>query len=366
MFDAFDVVVPTLDRRLPGILRPVDGPSAGVLLLDGTGKRTPLVSRLFDELELYLQAIDLVTLRISISPSAHMGKRVSGVLGSVSLLRSMGVTRVLLITSALDPLATREEITASTLAGLVDLAAQGHALPEIIQIVRDLTTTIRDVADSVIGVATLLAHPTHAYAYTPALPPPTPMRKREFKAPDSAAHDAIPRVSPPALLLPLPSGNDQHETQAATAQFVTQLYSWSLALTHPERETKISHALLPGNSATRRPDDETATLVRADWFTRRRWMDAQWDHLLTELAARAPEAAARVRARVRKYREQGDGWSLRASRAAWPHLDGEARSIWLQVSSIGFVSTSTDFPPANDAESDLESSAVDTRALAHY
>lgn len=358
MFDAFDVVVPTLDRRLSGVLRPVDGPSAGVLLLDGTGKRAPLVPGLFDELELYLQAIGLVTLRVSISPSAQMSKRVSVVLGSVSLLRSMGATRVLLITSALDTLATREEIRASTLAGLVDLAAQDHALPEIIRIVRDLTSTIRDVADSVIGVATLLACPTSAPAPLPLMRPPA--RKRTFKAIDKVVDDAIPLASPPALLLALPSGNDQQETPAATVQFVSQLYSWSLALTHPERETKIPHTLLPSDGATDHPGnkDESTTLVRADWFTRRRWMDAQWDVLLAELAARAPEAAARAEACGRKHRAQGDGWSLRAARSAWLHLDGKARSTWLQVCSRGFASVCREFSLADDSDS----APLDTRA----
>lgn len=331
MLDALHVVVPTLDRRLPGVLRPVAGPRAGVLLLDGTGAQAPLVSRLYAELELYLQSMDLVTLRLTIAPGAKMNRRVSGVLGGVSLLRSMGAAHVLLITSALDPIATREEVSAGTLDSMVDLATQGHALPEIIQIVRDLTITIRDVADSVIGVATLLAHPTFA----PTSPPLVRLRKRTFET----AEEAAPAASPPALLLSLPSagpGNGRDDghgraAQAATAQLVTQLYSWSLALTYPERETHISRTLLPATGAA------PASQVRANWSSRRRWMDQQWEELLTQLAARAPESAARAREIGRRRSEhRGDGWSQRASRDAWEHLDGEALAAWLQVCSKVF------------------------------
>ena len=333
MLDAFQVVVPTLDRRLPGVLRPVEGPRAGVLLLDGTGALAPLVSRLYAELELYFQSMDLVTLRLSIAPGAKMNRRVSGVLGGVSLLRSMGAEHVLLITSAFDPIATREEVSAGTLDSMVDLATQGHALPEIIRIVRDLTTTIRDVADSVIGVATLLARPTPTLA--PMSRPPVLLRKRASETAEETAEEtadgAAPAASPPALLLSLPSEDDGRSAQAATAQLVTQLYSWSLALTHPERETHISRTLLPATSAA------PAAQVRANWSSRRRWMDQQWDELLAQLVARAPESAARAREIGRRRSEhQGDGWSQRASRDAWEHLDGEARSVWLQVCSRVF------------------------------
>lgn len=347
MLGAFDVVVPTLDRRLPGVLRPVAGPCAGVLLLDATGAQVPLVSRLYAELELYFQTIDIVTLRLSLAPGVKIGKRVSGVLGGVSLLHSMGATRVLLITSAFDPLATREEVSAGTLDSLVDLAVQGHALPEIMQIVRDLTATIRDVADSVIGVATLLARPGPAdVSYVPPRPlkrPVGPVGPVEMVEMVEMEDGVVPTASPPALLLPLPADGDPHGTQAATAQLLTQLYSWSLALAHPERETKISRALLPETGAAR--ESEAA---RANWFIRRRWMDEQWEELLDQLALRAPVRAARARASGEKRHGKGDGWSLRASRDAWAHLDGEARVTWLQDCSKGFLAGGLDSIPATD------------------
>lgn len=352
MLDTFHVIVPALDQPMPGVLRPVEGPTAGVLLLDGTADHAPLVPHLFTELELYLHAAELATLRLSIPPHASIGRRVSTVLGSVSLLRSMGAMRVVVITSALDPLASWEEARAGTLAEFMQRTEQGRALPEIVEVVRHLVTTIRQVADSTVGVATLLAHPDLAGASPAAVAPLSrPIRgtrRRTFEQTNATTMGTRP--SPAALLLPLPGTNDDEAAHQASVPLVTRLYSWSLALAQqPSAEaapdTLAGGARLLPVQSTR--DDafveRKVTLsdsMRIAWSAQLAWADDQWEEIRRQQAARSRGAAAATASReATAPRERSSaplGASLRAARSAWPHLDVEARRAWLSVCSQVF------------------------------
>lgn len=334
MLDAFSVVVPALDRRMSGIMRPVEAPSTGTLLLDGTGPQAPLVARIFAELELYFQAANIFTLRLSIPPHAPVVKRVSSVLGGVSLLRSAGVARVLIITSTPNPRCSGAAGRASAFAEFMRLADQRRPLPDIVQVVRDLTTAIRDVADSTAGVATLLVPPqsTPDVSTVKASPRRTPRRAWS----PGRVEDGMP-PSPPALLLPMPSARDDATGRRAVAPLLTQLYSWSLALAHRDDPLGVTDNGSPSRPALT-ADQPAASLAsdQSEWSQRLRWADAEWAALVRECAARAPALAAHLQA-ARPLAGGQPGASLRAARAVWPLLDYEARTAWLRVSAALFA-----------------------------
>lgn len=353
MFDEFPVVVPALDRRVQGYLHPVENPRAGVLLLDGTGASVPLVPRLFAELELYLQAAGLVTLRLSISPEAKLSKRVGGILGGVALLRSMGAVRVLVITSALNAGSSWEEARSGTLAEFMALAEQGRSLPDIIRIIRDLMTTIRDVADSAVGIATLVAPPRSDGARgaleTPKEKCDKPVRLHEVTS-DGTPDEPAPALS--TLLLPLPPSCDDAAVAPAVVSLVAQLYCWSVALANAQSEPVLARrdpvvdgadgeAVTGGGELVagglRAGRTVMAGTTRAAWTTRLRWADEQWAEVLRRFSARAPARAASTGTAEWLRGDQPPGSSLRAARTLWPMLDGEARHTWLRVCSRLFI-----------------------------
>ena len=342
MFDTFPVVVPALGQRLPGVLRPVESARAGILLLEGTGAQTALVPRLFAELELYFQAADFVTVRLSIPLDAKLSSRVSVVLGGVSLLRSMGASQVLVITSAASPLASWEQARAGTLAEFMELSDQGRELPDIVGIVRDLTTTIREVADSTIGVATLVM-PTQTPEGAARHEQEKHTRRRSF----APVYDAgTTRSSPQALLLTLPTPENRDATRRDVAFLLTRLYSWALALIPPvPAQDSVSAHHVPDEASSVVPPAVRWSVRRAErlgdtrsaWLERMRWADEQWADLLCRFAERAPDRANRVREALSSSHDQAPGSSVRAARTVWLQLDTPARRAWLQVCSALFA-----------------------------
>src|SRR5262245_46777306 len=157
MLDAFEVLMPAFKERVRGRLRPVLGASCGALLLDGAAPNGSLVPALYDELELYLQAAGISCLRVSGRPDGSVTRRARELLASVIQLRSIGVERVILVVYSNIPLPSVEHASTDTLVDFLgQVIEQSATMSGMLGAVRSLVASVRVVADSVVGVATLV------------------------------------------------------------------------------------------------------------------------------------------------------------------------------------------------------------------
>ena len=342
MTEAIHVMVPAPGRRTAGMLRQTPDAHAGMLLLEDTGAGSSLARAVCTEVELYLHAAGLNTLSLRLPPDADNGMRASQIVGGVRVLRSLHKGKVVLITSALPPLLSSAAARVETLSSLIDMAArQSHSLPDVMRVVRELTSAIHEVAESVVGVATVCA--------LTGSPHPQPARftgrKRAHPPASSPAVHADRGIfsAPATLLLPLPPAEHIIDSPRLLAQLVSQLYIWSLSLAQPGKPRLPSPsppaltARLPAPppGVTMTMSTTQAALARLDWRARLRWADEQWEIALAALLVRNPARGARAR-QAANQAGRSRGYSLRAARLAWAHLDEDGCQSWLRVCSILF------------------------------
>ena len=344
MFEPLPVVIPTLRDVARGTLRPAEPAETteatspartAAILLDAHTPDMPALGALYDELELYLQAVGIASLRLHRRRESTV-TQMFDILASVTLLRSHGCERVILVAAAEGTLPSWEQARAETLASLLDLVRRQHSgtARELIGAIADLVKTIRIVADSVAGVATILIAPT-----SPGAPRAAVRRQRSAyprtATPDDARDATLPQAagSPQALALSLSAGTDR-------VRALSQLYLWCRALAdeapvkrHAAAE-HLSDDVLAAEEVVRLSARLEARAANTEFHAALRWLDEQWSELVGDMARTIPHSAAHILAAAAgagTKTERPRGEALRASRAAWEHLDGRTRLKWLEL-----------------------------------
>lgn len=341
MFEALPVVIPTLRDVARGTLRPAtatthDEETAGArtaaILLDPRTSGGPALGALYDELELYLQAANIASLRLH-SRGKSTVTQMFDILASVTLLRSHGCERVILVVAAEGALPSWERARAKTLASLLDVMRRQHSgtARELIGAIDDLVTTIRSVADSVVGVATVLVEAPNASdaRWSRAAQARWGLRE-DARAP-------APTRSPKALALSLSPGADR-------VRAISQLYLWCRAVAgeapvkHHAAPEHMSDDVLVAEEAVRFPARLELRAASTEFHAALRWLDEQWSAIVADTAYQKPHSAARIPAASSLAETQPPRVRvLRATRAAWEHLDGPSRLKWLELCQLVFA-----------------------------
>lgn len=346
MFEALPVVIPTLRDVARGTLRPAasvprdlvataelpgEMPTAAILL-DAATPSSATTGALYDELELYLQAAHIESLRLHRRRRGTTAQMLD-ILACVTLLRSRGCRRVILILAVEGAVPPWEPSRAETLAGMLKVVRRHHSstATELIGAIEDLVKTIRSVADTVIGVATVLVSPSVSLA------------AEAPRGPRAAAAVAAPAPhSPQALTLAIARGDSQ-------VSAVSQLYLWccSLAGQGPttqqaaERVLDDADAPAPGVSSIPARPAMVAQLseIGAAFQTALRSLETQWDTLMGDVAHHAPHTAARALAAAALQPDAMAQARFRvASLESWRFLDLPTRLKWLDVCQQTFAS----------------------------
>lgn len=357
MFQALPVVIPTLRDIARGTLRPAepadDAQAAaeahtGAILLDARAPGIPALGALYDELELYLQAANIASLRLHRRGERTVTQMLD-ILAGVTLLRSHGCQRVILVVAAEGTLPSWERARAETLASLLDLVRRQHSgtARELIGAIADLVKTIRVVADSVTGVATILvpaaapggshgSHGSHGSRSVRAA-----WRSQAAVQEPSSQPDGLPK----ALMLPLREGDDR-------VRAVSQLYLWCRELAGATPAPIHTSQWTP--TEARAPEiaarSTALTGLRAastEFHDALRWLDEQWSAIVGDTARQIPHSAARILAASSLAEAVPPQIkAVRASRAAWEYLDGFSRLRWLELCRLVFA---PDLVPASMA-----------------
>jgi hypothetical protein len=318
MLDAFDVVMPALKERVRGSLRPVFGGKYGAVLLDTAQANGPFLAALYDELELYFQGAGVTTLRLMGQHERGVAHRTRELLASVMLLRSIGVEQVILIVSADTPLPDPSQVATATMADFLRIVAErGQTLPDVFQAVRSLIAGIRVVADSVIGVATLVSADAsqHDRDTRRKRPPLQLVRSGDDEAATSPfATEAMPPVlARPTLLLRVPDLADAAQSRRR-AELLARLYNWVTAEAETRTSARVSRA------------DASIEASFDGWHSRLVWLEERWREICEAALTRAPARGAELHEFIHPERH---GNTLHAARDAWPYLDSQARLEWL-------------------------------------
>ncbi|HEX6799155.1 MAG TPA: hypothetical protein VF116_15710 [Ktedonobacterales bacterium] len=350
MFEVLPVVIPTLRDVARGTLRPAEPPNdaaataaarTAVILMDARSAGMPALGALYDELELYLQAANIASLRLHRRGESAV-TQMFDILASVTLLRSHGCRRVILLVAAEGTFRSWEQSRAETLASLLDLVRLQHSgtARELIGAIADLVKTIRIVADSVAGVATILVPASSSHG------PRVPHGAQATWQASAAAREAStqPARSPKALVLPLREG-DGHVSA------VSQLYLWCHALAG-ETPT-VSHAtkwtadeVLPTMALDRSAARIRLRAIGTEFHEALKWLDEQWSAIFDEMARQSPHAAAHILAAEAAHLQTtarqscvvvGQTHLRIASRAAWKYLDASMRLKWLDMCHRAFA-----------------------------
>jgi hypothetical protein len=335
MLEALPVVIPTLNDVARGTLRPVEIDDAGAtdahtaaILLDARTSSAPALGSLYGELELYLQAANISTLRLHRRGRSTVSQMLD-IIAGVTLLHSRGCQQVILIVAADGALPRWERSRAETLASLLKLIRRHHSgtARELIGAIEDLVKNIRVVADSVAGVATILmGAPELATGSRAAASHST------FQPPSAAS---VPH-SPKALALSLADGDDH-------VSVISQLYLWCCALTDqravPKHQaTQVSDVTAGPVSLDHSDVMYQLRAVGASFHRALDLLDAQWDRLISEAMHAAPESAESILAEIdlalhAAQQSRSTAQSLRMrinSRAWWTFLDSSTRLKWLE------------------------------------
>lgn len=374
MANAIRVVVPSPGQRTTGILHQAPGARAGVLLLEDPGAGGPLARAVCAEAALYLHAAGLDTLSLRLPPGTDSSTRASQIVGGVRVLHALHDGKIVLISTA-PPSLSPASISAETLSSFIEVASrQSRSLPDVVHVVRELTAAIRDVADSVVGVALIFAQarpshlrpPLHTHEQHTHERRHHPARVPTFRRADLSLPTAPNSLS--SLLLPLPPAGVVAGNPRLFAQVVSRLYLWSLSLACPENAQPAARSPLhsarpttPSFRADSIVSRSHAAVARTDWRARLRWADEQWNIVLQALTQRDPTrgALARAAAIPAGYRR---GYSVSAARLAWPYLDGEGRQSWLHVSSALFQQN-TSYPAVSSNRASDSPYAPDAREV---
>jgi hypothetical protein len=314
-------------------LRPVLGARCGALLLDGGAASGSFHASLYDELELYLQAAGITCLRVPGQPYEGVARHARELLASVNQLRSIGVERVILIVSSDTTLPDPAHASSDALAHFLGfIAEQSQTMPALLRAVRSLVTGVRIVADSVVGVATLV----------PAYSAPIVRRTRRKRASlrlmrpqaeldgtgDALDGDiAQPTLSRPALLLALPDAKDLRQDRRR-ADVLSRLYSWTVAVSGIKAQ--------PAASLSNNTTDVELGIEAHGWHDTLAWLDEQWDEILGMMIDRKPGFDANL---PTTFPKSGHISALSQARAAWQYLDNEARLRWLLVCTQAFAAS---------------------------
>lgn len=369
--EALDVIMPVLNHRILGRLRPVTtGEVHGAVLFLTPGlAASPVAQAICDEIDLYLHARGLLTLRVA--GETHLGarQRARELLAGVTFLLSCGVRQVVLVLAAEAPLAEPKRVSAETLADLLEeLGRQDPRGLDILRAVQSMVSGIRIVCDSVVGVATILperAARVHAHArqrqrqrmrlLTSAA---SSIASKSQTATDAAASlnaqgDTAPPPpvqSPPALLLALPEASDAAYLRRRVAQ-VSRLYSWVRELLEPAVASAPSAAETRLQGSPHSPATTRVT-TRVNWQPTVQWMEDCWLAILQAAYQRLPDDRMELQ-RLLATATATDQTKTPAStsrpgavqkqvQAVWHALDQQARVQWLQVSHIALTRLAAD------------------------
>lgn len=359
MFETLPVVIPTLRDVARGTLRPPTPANAhdagprtptAAILLDAAAPDAAAVRTLYEELELYLQAASIATLRLHRRQRSSLAQMLD-ILAAVTLLRSQGYQRVILIVAAEGVIPRWERSRGETLAGMLAIVRRHHSgsAVELIGAIEDLVTSIRTVADSVIGVATILVRTpgltsTRAAKIEAASRPNRPGSRRSLvraraispravspppSSSSSSSSSSSPTGSPEALAISFGAGE-------SAVDAVAQLYLWCRAL--------ANQTPCPSPAPAPRMV-EHSTLARlqassAEFHSALRWLDEQWSALVGDLARQTPQSATRILATAarRSRPAANQAHASLTSRAAWRYLDTSTRLRWLSMCQRAFMS----------------------------
>lgn len=343
MLDTFNVLMPTLKHPIRGRVRPVLGARCGVILLQG-GVSTETISLFCDELELYLQAAHITCLSIPGNRSSGVAWRARELLAGVTQLRSIGIDRVVLVVISDMRLPDLESTQSNTLLDLLGaLVNQSPTMPSLLKAVRSLVMSVRIVAESVAGVATLApTYSTHAVSQNKRRQPASLrlMRPNEVTrpSPDCAErHDAAlaSQGSQPAILFALPDPLDAQHTRQR-AELLGKLYTW------------ITTTLDVRPSARQMQDVD---LVMGGWQDTAHWLETRWAAIVQASIARAQANRDKLQTKL-----QGSGGFsvIHAAQEAWPYLDIQARLEWLRACAQVFTTSRT---PADESSTGDEAAS---------
>lgn len=346
MFEALPVVIPTMRDVARGTLRPVGnsddaataaGARTAAILLDARTPGMPALGAVYGELELYLQAANIASLRLPRRSEGTVALMLD-ILAGVTLLRSHGCERVILIVAAEGAAPSWQQSHAQSLARLLDLIRRQHggSAQELIGAIGDLVKTIRVVADSVIGVATVLM----AEPRVPQAGGSRVARNNWLSTGDTrVSSPPAPSASPKALLLPL-RGSDDHVSA------VSQLYLWCHALAYGTQaatcaaeqaqvlEDAVATADVPRSAALRE-----LRVAATEFHEALHWLDERWSEMVGDMARQLPHPAARTLAAASHAEANPPhGNRLRASRDAWKYLDTSTQRRWLELCRMVFAS----------------------------
>jgi hypothetical protein len=306
---------------LPTIFPTMSGPRRGrILALRENAPAIVLIDRApghsdvgvtLTELSYYLRDAGLSVVRTAVSDGERdAGDWASTLLGVVSFVRSLGASRVALVQATdFETPAPRDPVDA--VVELVELMKRNVAAGDVGQAVVSLTAAIRLVADSVVGMATLVSPVARASS-----PPRVAV----------SAHRAAHSKAYPIFTL----GDGE-----SVMPLISQLYGWAVDFTSEARlETRRA-----GTRRIARPSVAIRSSLGATWNERIKWLAEQWEELLDSLDRRAPELARRARdAGPTPSALTDERWMvIHRARAAWGHLDDAARRDWLTLCSLAFA-----------------------------
>ncbi|HEV8193355.1 MAG TPA: hypothetical protein VGP82_17975 [Ktedonobacterales bacterium] len=332
MLDAFDVLMPAFRDRVRGKLRPVLGSRCGALLLDGTAGRSGSAA-LYDELELYLQAAGITCLRVSGLPYEGVARRARELLASVTQLRSLGVERIILIVSSDNTLPDRVHASSDTLADFLSfIVEQSQTMTALLRAVRSLVSGVRVVADSVVGVATLVpaystSAPGHAGRKRSSLQLMRPQAQLDATSEVLDAAPSPPAQNRPVLLLDLPDVKDARQSRRRV-DVLSRLYGWSISVSGIEAEPA---AFLPDDSLGVEPGVEAN-----GWHDIMAWLEEQWNKILDTKINRKPDVDADFQVFLHRSSHVS---VLSQARETWRYLDNETRLQWLAVCAQAFTAS---------------------------
>jgi hypothetical protein len=335
MLESFTTVIPTMRGSRRGTLRPAAHASHGLLLVENQGADDCALSRIYDELELYLQAADITQLRLILQRTSRAASVVE-VLAGISTLRSLGLDRILVIAFTDDARSSAESAAAARDSFLEAVVAHAASTPDIPQTIESLIATVRQVVDSVVGVALLVAP---SPADRPALRLISSGEDLSGQCgPLATAAGQDGHTAPQRLIVPLPAGGGE------TTTALTRLYTWATNVVQMDRQA-------PAESAyTNAPPVQDGRF----WQGASHWLDDQWRTIVEAFSQRTPEQAKRMRAYLRSGDSGAEDASMQAARRAWRYLDGQARQEWLTACSQLFAFTAEHAGILARRQSDLQ------------
>lgn len=290
------VLVPTLRGRTSAQLYRAEADAharLGAVLVAMPGAWVTPVTRVYDELALYLRAAGIGVLSLSGS-SVDATAHATELLGSVSLLQSLGASRVVLIAGGADGTAPLTDTPDAALAGLLDLITARASSPRAYaQLIAELVDTIRSAVDVVAGIARLVPCPVH---------PVSPA--------DAAA----------VLTVALPSQGEP----SGIVDAIAQLYSWAVPLLRsPEPASPAGDEPIADPAAGGSGEPPTGRVSQAIHHE----LERAWHDVVLGLERRAPRRAQRIHGLSARERQAGSATSIYGR--AWIYLDQQARLDWI-------------------------------------